>query len=116
MSIDVALVIDTGRTYTDADGTLHPDPATIWESDITYNLSPIMKAAGLHISGLNGQTAPAALEAVTKALGPLIGRPDHFKTYNPGPEFFGDYEDCIEFLQRFAHACRLHPNTTVHIS
>lgn len=112
MSWDVYLTIDTGRIRTDHEGQTQTDPVPIWEGNLTYNLSPMIRALDIHLDHLNGQPATIAEPLLAEAVAHLLARPDVYRKFE-STNGWGNMEWCADFLQDFLKACREHPKTTI---
>lgn len=102
MSADYWLEVDTGG------------PELSETFNVTYNLGPMLRAAGLPAWGdLLGK--PAAEVAVV--LGQVDARL-HFdrvalvKEHTPS-NGWGDWDDAVRFVREFLTACRYHPKAVV---
>lgn len=115
MSYDVYLVVDTGRTYTDhRDGTIKPNPVSVWETNYTSNCSRMWCTAGVDLHDLEGMSASEAAPRLEAAIEEMRTNPGKYKAMNP-ENGWGDYDSALQFLNDIRNACRLHPKTTVHI-
>lgn len=114
MSYDVDLVVDTGRTHIDHDGIVKSDPISVWDGNITYNLGPMMRAAGVELRDLHNLPAPAVANILSTAIGKMNAHPNQYREFD-SPNGWGVYEDCLSFLTGLRDACQAHPRTTVEV-
>ncbi len=100
MSADVWLQIDTGG----------PEPTSVTETrTLTYNLTPMLRAAGFcgwqELMGQNAAESEPMLMATGRAL---RADPARFKAMNP-ENGWGDYEQAIDMMEELALDARKHP-------
>lgn len=105
MSYDVDLIVETGPKHY----------ASAWDSNITYNLVPMMRAVGIELKELHGADALSTWRLLADACGKLAAHPDKYVVHNP-PNGWGNYDICLEFLRDFRDACLNHPFTKVHVT
>lgn len=82
----------------------------VWEGQITYNLGPMWRAAGLPFSddAVEGMLASDIGQAVEEGLAILRADPPRFQALN-APNGWGTYEDLCGFLDGMLEACRKFP-------
>ncbi len=108
MSADYWLEIDTGG----------PKPVHLgnYEWNCTYNLGPMLRAAGfpdwILLDGAQASDAAGMLDNVSRTL---RSDPEKFRAMNP-PNGWGDYEGAIEFVESMRDGCAANPRATIGAS
>lgn len=100
MSADVWLVIDTGG----------PDPARVTDTvNVTYNLSPMLRAAGfVGWDELCGMGAAESLPMLRETLRALTEDPERFEVHTP-PNGWGTRDWAVEAFTRLVADAEAHP-------
>jgi hypothetical protein len=101
VSADVWLAIDTGG----------PEPARLTDPsvNVTYNLSPMLRAAGfVGWDGLMGMGAAESLPMLRETLRALVEEADRLEVHAP-PNGWGTREWAIEAFQRMVAEAEAHP-------
>lgn len=75
----------------------------------TYNTSPMLRAVGLVIQDLEGQTGAVCAERIADALTKLRAEPARFRRMNP-PNGWGDYDGVCRVLEEVRVACVATPD------
>jgi hypothetical protein len=110
MSLDLYLkaIVDLGGE--------EPWEGKIWEGNLTYNLSPMLDAAGgyweLICRQSQGKLGQDILPAVDALLAELRRDPAKYQAMNPS-NGWGHYEGAVEFLTSLQFAIRQHPRAVV---
>jgi hypothetical protein len=106
MSADYWLEIDTGG--------LEPAVLTEPNYNITYNLGPMLRAAGFPdwdaLKGAPASEAAGMLDGVARKL-----RSDRERLeaeFTPQNRW-GDWAGALEFVERFRDGCQAHPKATI---
>ena len=90
-------------------------PASVDDTtfNLTYNLSPMLRAAGMpawrDLVGMRAIDAGPIWRAVADEL---CSDPGKYKALNP-PNGWGDYDGAVEVISALAAACAKHPGATV---
>jgi len=95
-------------------------PTTVFDLNITHNLSPMADAAGIYKHLWRPEEVPATraeqlIEPLTEGLRRLREDPDRFKEYNPS-NGWGDYDGLCGVVERYLAACKKHPDAEVRAS
>jgi len=106
MSLDVYLA--------DADGNV------VFSYNITHNLGRMAEEAGIYEQLWRPEEhglckAKQISASLTEGLMCLVGRPQHYKTFNP-ENGWGSYEGLVKFVVEYLIACREHPEATIQVS
>jgi hypothetical protein len=106
MSYGCRLAIDTGGAW----------PATVADlPNITYNVSPIFRAAlGRNLGDLNGQPAGQALPVLMAGIQRMRADMEPFRALNPA-NGWGDADGALKFLELLVAACEAHPKATLEV-
>ena len=112
MSLDVYLEIDC-----DTGGESHT--AELYHANITHNLGPMAKAAGIYMElwrpeELGVIYAGELVEPLTAGLEKLEAEPEEFRKHNP-PNGWGTYEGFVLFVREYLYACRKYPKANVRV-
>lgn len=100
MSADVWLDAYTGG----------PEPAVVAEFNLTYNLTPMLRAAGFcGWRELLGQTAAASAPMLRAIRTSLIEQPARFEAMNP-ENGWGNRELAVDVITAMIAATEAHPN------
>lgn len=87
------------------------------DHNITHNVGPMLRAAGLDWHDYRGESLTArhlAIEA-TGALERLVREPDEFRPMG-APNGWGTYDQVLPFLARLILDCIKHPDAIVSVS
>ncbi len=95
-------------------------PVYVFESNMTHNMTPMAKAAGLYDClwrpQENGITHAAQLiEPLREGLMRLLDEPPRYMQLNP-PNGWGAYENLVKFVELYLAACIEHPDASVGAS
>ena len=106
MSASIWLEIDTGG----------PEPLDVYcNVNVTYNLSPMLRAAGLppweSFKGAPASEAGGVFRSVAERL---RAAPERFEALNP-PNGWGTYEGAVEALEQLAEVCAAHPRARLAV-
>lgn len=107
MSYDVDVVVSHGDGYS----------TTVFDRNITYNLRPMLVAAGLLGSfySLEGMTAAEAQPIVYGVWRELRTRPEHYAKFD-SPNGWGRHKHLLPWIKDFYLALRLHPHGVIYVS
>ena len=89
--------------------------AEVWEANITYNLGPMWRRAGIDLDALEGREAIYVKPFLRRGLALMEQFPEDFKKLNP-PNGWGNYEGCLSVMRRWLGACAIHPYGVVRFS
>jgi hypothetical protein len=100
-----------------ADIWLEADCCSAHDHNITHNLAPMFREAGVdwHEYRDGEQHASVLLREVAHALTRMADEPARFKALNP-PNGWGNYDGALAFLVRLAVDCLRHPDAIVRVS
>jgi len=111
MSLDAGLFInvDTGGD--------EPYAVTLYDANITHNVSPMWRAAGV-FNALYGHeewdredvTAAELIPVLENGLNEMTNHRARFEVMNP-ENGWGDYDGAVRFLFKLLCACREHPRS-----
>ena len=97
----------------------HPDgyKTTVFDRNITYNLRPMLVAAGLAdslhtLEGMSGKEAQDLLYGVWREL---RTRPEHYRSFD-SPNGWGLRKNLLPWVRSLYLAVRTHPRGVIHIS
>lgn len=110
MSLDVVL------SEYDMQGELGPAEKNVYERNVTHNLVPMAKEAGLYEfiwRPDNFTYARELVEPLVKGLRLLKENPDRFKKFNHSGGY-GKYEEFVEFVEDYLQACKKYPDALVY--
>ena len=79
----------------------HPTPDL--EINLTYNVSGMLRRAGLHPNVVNGMKVNEAYPIVSNVVAVMEDNPDYFRKYNP-ENGWGSYEHTLEALVKIGTA------------
>lgn len=90
---------------------------TVFDSNMTHNVSPMWTLAGIHDEIYNSEGYPAkdVLPALIRGHEKMKKFPDAFRTLN-SENGWGMYEHALLFLEKIIAACKEYPNSQIHIS
>lgn len=92
------------------------DESGVYSGNITYNLGPMWREAGLPYSDeIEGKTAGELVPALESGLVELEADPARFKTMNPS-NGWGSYDGLVEFTKRIIAAAKTWPKAIVGCS
>jgi hypothetical protein len=89
----------------------------VFESNITHNLVPMAKAAGLydyvwHPEGMGIYKAKELIDPLREGLHNLKLDPEKYKQYNPS-NGWGDYEGLVKFIESYLSTCYMYPEADI---
>lgn len=105
MSYDFSLDIDTGCGNT----------VCIWDCNITSNVAPMWREAGIDFRAMDGAPAIQVAVALRPAVSAMAADPTTYRAMNPD-NGWGDADGCLRFLRDLLEACEMHPNTVLRVS
>jgi len=120
MSWDI-YVLDDKPTEVECDqcGNKKMEYLSIWDDNITYNLSAMARECGLwHVMfnpEIAGMKIGRLLPQLETAINQLENDPDFYKDFNP-KNGWGTYEDLLKTAKEFLEIVKEYPETTIHIS
>lgn len=87
-----------------------PRPTHVFERNITHNLGPMAKAAGLYEvmwrpEEINVNVAADAIPLLERGLENLVADPDKYKALEP-ENGWGTYEGLVKFVEAYLEACQ----------
>jgi hypothetical protein len=117
MSADIWLEDEQGREldFGEEDAPLIRAPSSVGNNhfNLTYNLSPMLKAAGMPAwRELIGMPTPAAEAIWMIVVDALIADPVRFKAMNPA-NGWGSYNDAVRVLSELVAACHAYPEAKI---
>lgn len=83
--------------------------------NMTSNVGPMYRAAGLQIGDLDKKTAKDVIAKVKPAYEYMLKHPEKMRKLEPD-NLWGDYESALKFLQEILVACLDHPECFVEVS
>lgn len=83
--------------------------------NMTSNVAPMWRAAGIDLAECDGRPAAQVAEGLVGALLTMEEHPDRFRAMDP-PNGWGDFDGCRRFLQRILADCQARPTGTVWVS
>lgn len=100
--------------------SLEIDGEDVYSANITHNLGPMAKAAGIYHCLWRGPeygyTLARHIEPVLSAgLCLLVGRPTQMKNLEPA-NGWGKWRDFLPWVAELAEACRAHPEAMIRVS
>jgi hypothetical protein len=119
MSLDVYLTRKKWISY-DAGKTLTEENETVYDANITHNLSEMAFEAGIYEAlwrpeEIGKTKASEIIELLEKGLTDLKVRPKHFDKFN-SPNGWGMYEHFVPFVEKYLNACKEFPNAEISVS
>ena len=110
MSLSVYLTIP-------ACATCGREDETIFQRNITHNLTPMWRAAGCMVAlyDATGKRAEEIAPVLERALNAMFSDPSKYKGMNP-ENGWGDYDGAVTFLREYFEACRRHPHAIIRVS
>lgn len=95
-------------------------PTEVHWSNITHNLGPMAKEAGIyqHLwrpEELNITLAQDLIAPLEAGLSKLKADPERFKPFNAS-NGWGDYDNLIDFVETYLEACKANPDATIEVS
>lgn len=93
---------------------------TVYDANITHNLAPMAREAGLYDAlwqpdTIGAKQAADLREPLTRGLGALLRDPERFKRLNP-PNGWGAYDDLVKAVRDYLQACLNNPDAAVSVS
>jgi hypothetical protein len=114
MSLDLYLV-----ARVDLGGPEEPHEFMVWEGNLTYNLSPMLDAAGPYWDRIGrrseGCKAVTLLEDVKTLVTELRADTEKYCALNPS-NGWGTYEGALKFLDELRAAIEAAPQAEIHLS
>lgn len=94
-------------------------PVSVFDGNITHNLGPMAKEAGIyeslwHPELISAEKASELVPLLTEGLRLLRDDPSRFKAFNPS-NGWGDYEGFVSFVTRYRDACMENPDATIRV-
>jgi hypothetical protein len=80
--------------------------------NITFNVRPMLVAAGADLNNFHDKKAGRLLSVLDAAIKDMEDRPAVYQEMNP-PNGWGDYESCLGFLRDLLKDFAEHPRATV---
>jgi hypothetical protein len=101
----------------DIEFSVNRETEEVFESNITHNLVPMAKAAGLydyvwHPEGMGIYKAKELIDPLREGLHSLKLYPEKYKQYNPS-NGWGDYEGFVQFIESYLSACYMYPEADI---
>lgn len=95
-------------------------PTTVHEGNITHNLGPMAREAGIYKAlwrpeELGIKTAAELVPLLAEGLAKLESDPAHFRQFD-ATNGWGVYEGLVRFVRNYLSACREHSDATVRVS
>lgn len=114
MSLDVYLECP------DCHGCDEHHAPSLWHANITHNLGPMAREAGLyeHLwrpDEIGVTVAAQLVEPLIAGIRSLVADPERYRKLNP-PNGWGSYEKLGDFCCRYLLACDTHPTARVRVS
>lgn len=86
---------------------------TVWQRNITYNLSTMWHLAGVPFDrGIEGMPAKELEPALRRSLEMLRAEPDEYRRLNPA-NGWGSYEGLVEAVESMLYAVGAYPDAIV---
>jgi hypothetical protein len=119
MSLDITLIQSRRISY-DEGVTWIEDSVSVYECNITHNLSRMAFASGIQDAlwspeDLNITKAGEIIDILENGLNDLKARPEHFKKFNAS-NGWGLYEHFVPFVEEYLNACKEYPNSIINTS
>jgi len=94
-----------------------PYASSVEIGNITYNIAPMWVVAlgGAGIRRFEGAPGVEAAGPLSEGVERMRADPATYRAMNP-PNGWGNYEGALEYLDRLARACALHPSHRIRIS
>ena len=124
MSYDVRLLIPMGQVMCVCSRCLNEhsrdEEDTVFEQNITSNLAPMWRKAGIYLSewGYSKRpedTAAVFIEPLETAVTAMRADPETYRALNP-PNGWGDYEGALQFLEDLLSAAKANPEARIYVS
>lgn len=111
MSLDVWLWMDLDT------GGPEPHRVTLCDMNITHNVAPMWRLAGVYeaLYEAHGQTAAGTLPALRRGVEQMEARLQECKALDP-PNGWGDADGALGWLREWTAACERHPKATIGVS
>lgn len=95
-------------------------PVTVYSDNITHNLGPMAKAAGIYMHLWRPEEigivyARDLIAPLREGLLRLHADPDHFRTFDSA-NGWGVYQNLVAFVASYLRACEECPDATVEAS
>jgi hypothetical protein len=97
-------------------GTDEPIKVELYEANITHNVTPMWRKAGVYeaLYKSDGKMAKEVGDVIKRGVCLMELHPDEYKKLNP-PNGWGSYEGALEFLFEFAMACDRYPKAIIRV-
>jgi len=107
MSYDLSITVDHGDGY----------KTTVFDANTTYNLRPMIVAAGLpdSLHGLHGKTAAESQDLIYEVWRELRTKPEYYSTFDD-PGAWGQHRNLLPWMKHLYIACRTHPRGVIEVS
>lgn len=114
MSLDIYLVTPTRCPH--CGGTVGEE-AEVYSANITHNLHPMWREAGVDdaLYQSEGETAASILPMLRAGVEMMEYDPQRFKRHD-SPNGWGLYVNALPWLKRLAEACEEHPTAIIRVS
>ncbi len=92
-------------------------PTEVFHSNMTHNVVPMWKKAGIYDSVYNseGRRAGDVAKELYGGFVHMKEEPEIFEKLNPS-NGWGSYDTAVEFLEELISACNEHPDGVIRIS
>lgn len=91
-------------------------PVSIYDADITHNLTGMAKEAGIYELLWRGSgVARDMIAPLTEAIGLMESDPERFRAFDAKNDW-GTYDDFLPWLRRLLIACLDNPEATIEVS
>lgn len=95
-------------------------PTSVFESNITHNLTAMASAAGVYevlwhpekLPGDQPKEASEIIETLEAGLAKLKADPEHFRQFD-APNGWGKYDHFVPFVEGVLAACKEHPDAMI---
>lgn len=83
--------------------------------NMTSNVAPMWRTAGLDLREHHGESASTLLPTLQVAIDAMLEDPDRYRAMNPG-NGWGNYEGTLRFLQELRDAACRNPDALYEVS
>ena len=87
---------------------------TVFDRNLTWNLTPMHRAVGIDWRKLREMSADQAKETILDAVRQLKEDPERFKDMNP-KNGWGSYDGLVDLLQEMLGTWKRYPTATVKV-
>lgn len=93
------------------------EPAVLFSTNITHNLGPMWREAGVRdaLYESNGKPAADVIPALAEGVAAMSRDPARFRKFNAS-NGWGTYDDALPWLRNVLAACKEHPTAIIRIS